>query len=150
MLKTTVGATLAAIALTSTGIGWIATAHADLPATGSFGVPAEIPIGAGSVEALTTGSAGGTADTAGGTGSAGIPADTQLHWRAALYGADRPDAVRLAHESCAIMRTNPNILGKQDALDHLRAAGVPAGSAAGGLLGTAVDLYCPDMTPVVW
>ncbi|NKY60435.1 DUF732 domain-containing protein [Nocardia flavorosea] len=148
MNKKTAFAILAALTLSATGAGWVTEAHADLPATGSFGVPGEIPVDSGSAEALTTGSTGTTGNTAG-SGSALVPADTLMHARLALAGADRPDAVQLAHDVCGILRDQPNLLGRQAARDHLANNGVPAGFQEGWTLGTAADLYCPDMVSVL-
>lgn len=79
------------------------------------------------------------------TGGLLIPMDAQLHTRLAMAGADRPDAVTLADRVCAILRDTPTPTGKAAARAYLRASGVQEGFQDGWILGTAVDVYCPEM-----
>ena len=137
---------LATAALTGAGAIYAATGHAD-PVTGSAGIPAEIPIGSGSAETLLAGSAATPA--AAETRAIDLATDHMLHARLLLVGADRPDAVPLAHAVCGILRADPNIVGKTAALDHLNTADVPDGFVEGWTLGTSVDLYCPDLVHAI-
>ena len=83
------------------------------------------------------------------TGSAAVPLDTQLHARLAVAGVDRADAVTLAQGVCGILRADPTAAGKLAAREYLTGAGVAPGFSEGWTLGTAVDVYCPEMIPAV-
>ncbi|WP_328389252.1 hypothetical protein [Nocardia sp. NBC_00416] len=79
----------------------------------------------------------------------GVPADVQVHGRLAVLGADRPDAVALGEQACATLHANPTSSGKRAAQRQLAGAGVAPGVQEGWVLGTTVDVLCPDMVPVV-
>lgn len=72
-----------------------------------------------------------------------------LHARLAIVGADRPDAVVLGEQVCAILQADPTPAGKLAARMHLVDAGVAAGLAEGWTLGTMVDVLCPELVPTL-
>lgn len=79
----------------------------------------------------------------------GVAPETVLHARLALLGADRPDAAILGAQVGGTLRADPSAAGRLTARRQLTDAGVPAGFQEGWVLGTSVDVLCPELAPVL-
>lgn len=79
----------------------------------------------------------------------GVAPESVLHARLALLGADRPDAAILGAQVCGTLRADPSAAGRLAARRQLTDAGVPAGFQEGWVLGTSVDVLCPEFAPVL-
>ncbi|MGW5385449.1 DUF732 domain-containing protein [Nocardia sp. NPDC003963] len=79
----------------------------------------------------------------------GVPAESVLHTRLAIAGADRADAAVLGEQVCGALRADPTPSGKRAAQRQLVGAGVAPGVQEGWVLGTSVDVLCPEMVPVL-
>ncbi|MET8798195.1 hypothetical protein ABZV91_17400 [Nocardia sp. NPDC004568] len=79
----------------------------------------------------------------------GISPESVLHARLAVLGADRPDAAALGAQACGTLRANPTADGSRTARRQLGDAGVPAGFQEGWVLGTSVDVLCPELAAVL-
>ncbi|MGW1739717.1 hypothetical protein ACWCPQ_13005 [Nocardia sp. NPDC001965] len=79
----------------------------------------------------------------------GVPAESVLHTRLAIVGADRPDAAVLGAQVCSTLRADPTPNGKRAARRQLAGAGVAPGVQEGWVLGTSVDVLCPEFVPVL-